>query len=170
MIGSRLKLLVVPGLLGVLVVQFAFSRLSEPYPAVLLPGFGSVPGVSGMVDVPQYRITATSADGQTFVDDGSRILGSIFTQYRAATLDFILSDGDPNGLGPFDAMRARNRLRNERYLPGFRDWLRSRLGVLTGRTDWDSVVFERFDRAYDLGRHRLTDPGEPAASWVVTLR
>lgn len=122
------------------------DRHSEPYPAVIMPNFAGVPQAEdGTIALWTFRVTAT-ADHDTFVDDGGRLLADLPGQYHGPTLGFLMQER-PHLLG---------------------DWLRTRLATLTGRDDWRTVTFEHLRSRVDptTGQQLEIDPG---TTYVVTL-
>jgi hypothetical protein len=170
-IGDRHpRVYVVPVLLAVLFLQFGLAQHSEPYPAVIMPSFEGVRHTDGLIQVRQYRITATAANGDEFVDQGARrLLGGLPDQYRPPTIEFLMSDGETGGHDAFAAMQARNRARAEQHLPAFKEWLRARLQLVTGRDDWEAVVFERLEPRYDPDTGRFVDTELATGRWAVAL-
>jgi len=67
------------GVIGVaLIVQFAYGKIwDEPYPAVILPGFGGVAHPGSHATTKEATITVQTAGGETETVDASTLFGGI---------------------------------------------------------------------------------------------
>ena len=90
----------------------------------MMPGFGGVPGATGEVTVRRYLISATTEDGNTFADDGARVLADIPVQYRSYALEHLIARQQSND----SAVAA---------------WLAQRVRELTGESGWGSFEIQR---------------------------
>ncbi len=62
----------------VLIVQFAYGKIwDEPYPAVILPGFGGVAHPGTHATTKEATITVQTAGGETHTVDASTLFGGI---------------------------------------------------------------------------------------------
>ncbi len=151
--SGNAKLLLV-GLIAVLCGQFAVAYYySEPYPAVMEPGFLGSPATSGRTTIRGYRVVATGPSGSEVVLDAEQFFNAMPHWYVLFDLPFVLDTTPPQSPGWLHVrgpLLRRAKLRSDAGIPAFSTYAQRRLSDLTGRGDWERLRIEETRRDFDI--------------------
>lgn len=174
MANSRRTKLMLVGFIAVLCLQFAVALYwSEPYPAIMMPGFPSSPATTGRISVRSYRVVATGPVGSPIVVNARQFFDGVPHSYLLTDMPFLLdSTPEPVADGVHFRLRLqrRSKLRSDVGVPAFANFARRRLAELTGRTDWETLRIEETRRPYDLDQASYVDSALPVRSREFRLR
>ena len=140
-------------LVAILGLQFAVAlSWSEPFPAIIMPGFGGRPPSSGRTDIRAYRVVATGPSGSEFAVSAPEFFTGLPHWYLMTDLPFVL-DSTPADMAwrhVRGRLAHRAKLRSEAGLPSFAVYAQRRLAQLTGRSDWHVLRIEETRRDFDI--------------------
>ena len=151
---SRNTKLLVISLLTVLCVQFGVAYYwSEPYPAVIMPGFVGSLTTTGMTTIRGYRVVASRSSGSDVILDADKFFKGVPHWYLLTDMPFVLDTTPPAPSG-WPRLRARFAYRAKRRsdagTPAFVAYAQRRLAELTNRSDWESLRIEETSRDLDI--------------------
>ena len=111
-----------------LLLQFAFARVyEEPYPAIVLPAFGSAPKQSGRLQTTEWALRVSFQDGSSKAISRDDFLRGAANSHR----EFIMRLNFASGGTP-DTDRSHE----------LREWTLDRCRTLTGRRDVAALLVE----------------------------
>jgi len=151
---SRNAKLLLASLMAVLCVQFAVAYyFTEPYPAVMEPGFLGSPATTCRTTIRGYRVVATGSSDSALVLDADKFFNAMPRWYVLFDMPFVL-DTTPAAASGWLHFRGplmrRAKLRSDAGIPAFANYAQRRLAELTGRADWESLRIEETRRDFDI--------------------
>lgn len=144
---------------GFILIQFLFIlKVSEPYPAIKFPGFGSIPQTNGQIEVVNYELFIYSHPTDSTIISAY----DLFVGYPKTYIPGMLSN-------VFEAQQKRvleeSHLGNSRVEAEYREfqqWVNGRLAVLYNK-DYEKLVIRKLITTRDLaipkaaGETKLSD-------------
>jgi hypothetical protein len=153
---SRTTKVFLVSFIAFLFAQFVVAYYwTEPYPAVIEPGFLGSPPTTGRATIRGYRVVATRPGASALVLDADKFFNGVPSSYLMFDLPFLL-DSTPPALSGWQHVRNRlfrqAKLRSDAGLPEFAVYAERRLSDLTGRADWKSLRIEETLRDVDVAQ------------------
>ncbi len=151
-------------LVAALCAQFALAfYFSEPFPAVIMPGFIGSPPTTGVTTIRGYRIVAIGPSNSTFVLSADKFFNAVPHWFLLTDLPFVLDStpAQPSGIRLRLRLERRSKARSDAGAAAFAVYAQRRLTELTGRDDWQTVRVEETRHDLDLDRMRFV--GQPVA-------
>jgi hypothetical protein len=162
------------GLIAVLCLQFAVAYYwSEPYPAVIEPGFLGSPPTTGRAIIKGYRVVATGPSSPELVLSAADFFNEVPHSYLLDDVPFVLNPTPPEPSGWRRLrlrLQRRAKLRSDAGVAAFGIYAQRRLADLTGRTDWETLRIEETLRDLDLDRMSYVGPSRVNRSREFHLR
>jgi len=172
--NSRTTKLFLVGFIGFLFAQFAVALWwSEPYPAVIEPGFLGSPPTTGRATIRGYRVVASGPANSALVLEADKFFNRVPSSYLMFDLPFLLDSTPPSFAGVLQVrgkLLHRAKLRSDAGVPEFDAYAEKRLSELTGRADWDSIRIEETLRDVDAEQLNYVEPPRVHRSREFHLR
>jgi len=170
----RTRRLFLVGFVGFLFAQFAIAFWwSEPYPAVIEPGFLGSPPTTGRATIRGYRVVASGPADSALVLEADKFFDRVPSSYLMFDLPFLLDSTPPPFSGVLQVrgkLLHRAKLRSDAGVLEFDAYAEERLSELTGRADWDSLRIEETLRDVDAERLNYVEPPRVHRSREFQLR
>ena len=160
-------------------IAFLFAQFfvayywTEPYPAVIEPGFLGSPPTTGRATIRGYRLVATGPGDSALVLEADKFFNGVPSSYLMFDLPFLL-DSTPPALPGWPRIRnrllRRAKLRSDAGVPAFATYAKRRLSELTGRADWQNLRIEETLRDVDVAKLDYVEPPRIHRSREFRLR